>query len=220
LGVRRSCPSEGRWRILATSTEQLARLIEVSATAITKAEREGRIHRDRDGWSVLDVVTAWRDGVNPHLQRNPSPWVDPDVELNVTMLIRRARYSGARVELQGDGDDTWREIPDPVQRMNHGGTFDVEGSDVDWLSVAELNGLVPGAGYWLAVPEMTAPIAADLAGVPPAKAQGALTVAVRVALLWQIAAEEEAALGPADATSLRHGRITLTALSSRKGRAA
>ena len=38
----------------------------------------------------------------------------------------------------------WQEIPDPVQRVNRGETFDVEGNIVDWLSVSELNALAPG----------------------------------------------------------------------------
>jgi hypothetical protein len=87
------------WRIVARSTEQLATILEVSTAAIAKAEHNGRIAREPDGvWCALAVANAWRASVQPALQRNPSQWLDPREELNVTMLIRRARYSGARIE--------------------------------------------------------------------------------------------------------------------------
>ena len=206
--------SRGRWRIVARSNEQLARILDVSATAVAKAEESGRIAREPGGeWSVLDVVRQWRDGVHQYLQRDPPPWIDPQCEPDWNMLTRKARYAGARVEVQCEGDDAWLEIPDPVQRVNRGESFDVDDSIVDWLSVGELNALAPGAGYWLSVPEITAPIVAKLTGVSRKKAQDALDGAVRVALLWQIAAAEDEGLGPAHATSLRHGRIALTALA-------
>ena len=206
--------SRGRWRIVARSNEQLARILDVSATAVAKAEESGRIAREPGGeWSVLDVVRQWRDGVHQYLQRDPPPWIDPQCEPDWNMLTRKARYAGARVEVQCEGDDAWQEIPDPVQRVNRGESFDVDDSIVDWLSVGELNALAPGAGYWLSVPEITAPIVAKLTGVSRKKAQDALDGAVRVALLWQIAAAEDEGLGPAHATSLRHGRIALTALA-------
>jgi len=159
------------------------------------------------------VVRQWRDGVHQYLQRDPPPWIDPQCEPDWNMLTRKARYAGARVEIQCEGEKAWQVVPDPVQRVNRGESFDVDDSIVDWLSVGELNALAPGAGYWLAVPEITAPIVAKLTGVSKKKAHTALDGAVRVALLWQIAAAEDEGLGPAHATSLRHGRIALTALT-------
>ena len=209
--------SRGRWRIVARSTEQLAKILEVSPTAITKAERLGRIARELDGaWDVLAVVQAWRAGVHRYMQRDPSPWVDPGEELNVTMLIRRARYAGGQVQFRPDGEDEWQDHRDPVARVNGGESFDPETSADDYLAVSELNGLAPGAGYWLDVPEMTAPIVATLAGVAQKKARAALDAAVRVALLWQIAAAEEEGLGPADTSSIAHGRIPLVHLAKRE----
>lgn len=164
--MRRSSHSSGRWRIVARSTEQLARILDVSATAVAKAEDAGRIRRDPDGvWDVLHVVNDWRDGVHRYLQRDPSAWVDPDVELDTTMLIRKARYTGARVEFQCEAETAWHPIPDPVQRVNRRETFDVDRNIADRLGVSELNGLVPSAGFSLHVPEMTAPLAAKLVGV-------------------------------------------------------
>src|SRR5437870_3654122 len=63
---------------------------------------------------------------------------------------------------------------------------------------------------------MTAPIVAKLTGVIKKKAQNALHAALGVALLWQIAATEEEALGPADASSIAHGRIPLAHLTKRE----
>ena len=42
-----------------------------------------------------------------------------------------------------------------MARVNGGESFDPETSADDYLAVSELNGLAPGAGYWLDVPEMT-----------------------------------------------------------------
>ena len=205
--------SRGRWRIAARSNEQLARILDVSATAVAKAEDAGRITREPGGeWSVLAVVQAWRAGVHRYMQRDPSPWVDPGEDLNVTMLIRRARYAGGQVQFRPDGEDEWQDHRDPVARVNGGESFDPETSADDYLAVSELNGLAPGAGYWLDVPEMTA----TLAGVAQKKARAALDAAVRVALLWQIAAAEEEGLGPADASSIAHGRIPLVHLAKRE----
>jgi len=199
---------------MARSNEQLARILDVSATAVAKAEESGRITREPSGeWSVLDVVRQWREGVHRYLQRDPSPWTDPNAELDLTMLTRRARYAGARVEFQCESEKAWHVVPDPVQRVNRGETFDVEGDIVDWLSVGELNGLAPGAGYWLDVPEMTAPIVAKLAGVTHKKARAAIEGAVRVAVLLQIAVAEEEWLSPATAREIEHGRIPLCRLA-------
>jgi hypothetical protein len=202
-----------RWRIVARSTEQLGRILEVSPRAITNMEAARRIPRELDGtWSVLDVVNAWRRGIESSLQRDPSPWLDPRVALNVTMLSRRARYAGARVEYRAEGDTAWHAIPDPVQRVNRGPRLDDDNSLADYLAVMELNELAPGARYWLYVPEMTAPIAAKITGASEAKAREAIEAVVGVALLWKIALEERDALGPATANQTRHGRIPLERL--------
>jgi hypothetical protein len=210
--------SRGQWRIVARSTEQLARILDVSATAITKAEDARRITREPDGtWDVLNVVNAWRDGVHRYLQRDPSPWIDPAVELNTTMLIRKSRYAGARVEFQCEGDTEWQEVPDPVQRVYRGDPLDPDRSIVESFLVGELNGLVPMAGYWVDVPEMVAPIVATLAGVSNEKAYAALDCALGFALLCLIAAEEEEALGPASEDEVRYGRIPMSALTKADG---
>ena len=54
-----------------------------------------------------------------------------------------------------------------------------------------------------------------MAGIAQKKARAALDAAVRVALLWQMAVAEEEALGPADASSIGHGRIPLAHLTKR-----
>jgi hypothetical protein len=213
--------SRGQWRIVARSTEQLARILDVSATAISKAADAGRIARQPDGtWDVLDVVNAWRSGVRRYLQRDPSPWIDPAVELNTTMLVRKSRYAGARVEFQCEGDTEWHEVPDPVQRLYRGDPLDPDRSIVEAFAVGELNGLVPMAGYWVDVPEMVAPIVAKLAGVSTKKAHAALDSALGFALLCLIAAEEEEHLGPATDEQVRHGRIPMSALTKADGKPA
>jgi hypothetical protein len=210
--------SRGEWRIVARSTEQLARILDVSATAITKAEDARRIARQPDGtWDVLDVVNAWRDSVRRYLQRDPSPWIDPRVELNVTMLIRKSRYAGARVEFKCEGDTEWGEIPDPVQRLNRGDPLDPDRSIVEAFSIGELNGLVPMAGYWIDLPEMVVPIVAKVAGVSNKKAHAALDCALGFALLCLIAAEEEDYLGQATDEQVRYGRIPMSALTTPDG---
>jgi hypothetical protein len=211
--------SRGQWRIVARSTEQLARILDVSAAAVTKAEDAGRIAREPDGtWDVLNVVNAWRDSVHRYLQRDPSPWIDPAVELNTTMLVRKSRYAGARVEFQCEGDTAWREVPDPVQRLHRGDPLDPDRSIVESFAVGELNGLVPMAGYWVGVPEMVAPIVAKLAGVSTKKAHAALDCALGFALLCLIAAEEEEHLGPATDEQVRYGRMSMSALTRPDGK--
>ena len=87
----------------------------------------------------------------------------------------------------------------------------------DFLAVGELNGLAEGAGYWLNVPEMTAPIVADLLQVDLEKARTALDMAIGTAFLWSITAEEQKWLGPATPSDLAHGRIPLQALRATNG---
>jgi hypothetical protein len=212
----------GQWRIAARSTEQLARILEVSTAAIAKTQQSGRIAREPDGiWSVLDVVNAWRATVRPYLQRDPSPWIDPREELDVTMLIRRARYAGARIELRCEGDTEWREVPDPVQRINRGDDdFDIEGSAVDCLSLQELNGLVPEAGFWVGIGSMLARGGAKVAGITEKQAQVAIDAAIAIALLMRVAFVEEEWFGPATAQEMRNGRIPLSALTSGEKKAA
>ena len=56
----------------ATSNRELARRLGVSETAVRRAEKAGRIKRERDGsWDLGKVTAAWSDNTDQAQQRPP-----------------------------------------------------------------------------------------------------------------------------------------------------
>ena len=99
--------------MVVRSSAALARVLGVSLPAVSKAEREGRISRRRDGWwDVFDALRAWRRNTLGTLQRPQRgsvfrPWLDPETPLTEVIrfeVARRARLEGAE-EVQNHEED-------------------------------------------------------------------------------------------------------------------
>jgi hypothetical protein len=153
-------------RLLVETHAQLAAVLGVTRPAIYRAEQTGRITRDDDGaWSVLDVVTAWRDNTNPLLQRRTLPdWLDGETPLTaavVMQLVARTREQGGTV-LEDDDAGQWRPVP-PIPDVLR------TGSPLSWLSNEELAGHVSAGEWWYSWSLRVAPALASTLGLADAE---------------------------------------------------
>jgi hypothetical protein len=89
-----------------TSNRELARRLGVSETAVRRAERAGRIKRERDGsWDAAKVQTAWSDNTDQAQQRPPRQRSDRP---------RRAALKPVPEAAVGAVRDTLREHGQPI----------------------------------------------------------------------------------------------------------
>jgi hypothetical protein len=92
-----------------TSNRDLARRLEVSETAIRRAEKAGRIEREADGsWDLSKVQTAWSSNTDPSQQRQSPGRGQPRAKPVGTAMkpVPEAAVGAVR--------DTLRESGEPV----------------------------------------------------------------------------------------------------------
>jgi hypothetical protein len=88
----------------ATSNRELARQLEVSETAVRRAERARRIKREADGsWDPAKVKAAWSDNTDQAQQR-PARGGGPGLKRRVLRPVSKAALGAVRETLREHGE--------------------------------------------------------------------------------------------------------------------